>query len=115
MGGFRRPVRPFQVICVLVAAVIAVAFSISPSHAQSSRGPAAAQRGGAPVPDKPNLGSVGERINANTISIVSGNLNATYLTIAYDLSAVLDNGDEFRVLPVVGKGGGQNIRDVRYL
>ena len=115
MGGLRRPVRPFQVICVLAAAVIAVAFSISPSHAQSGRGSAAAQRGGAPVPDKPNLGSVGERINANTISIVSGNLNATYLTIAYDLSAVLDDGDEFRVLPVIGKGGGQNLRDVRFL
>jgi TRAP transporter TAXI family solute receptor len=68
-----------------------------------------------PVPDKYNLGSLGERINANTIAIASGNLNATYLTIAYDLSAVLDDGDNFRVLPVVGKGGGQNIRDVRFL
>ena len=67
------------------------------------------------MPNKPELGSAGERLNANTIAIVSGNLNATYLTIAYDLSAVLDNGDEFRVLPVVGKGGGQNIKDVRFL
>ena len=67
------------------------------------------------MPNKPALGSVGERINANTIAIVSGNLNATYLTIAYDMSAVLDDGDEFRVLPVIGKGGGQNIKDVRFL
>ena len=58
---------------------------------------------------------LGERLNANTIAIVSGNPNATYLSIAYDLSAVLDDGDNFRVLPVVGKGGGQNIRDVRFL
>jgi TRAP transporter TAXI family solute receptor len=72
-------------------------------------------RSGAPVPNKPELGSAGERLNANTIAIVSGNLNATYLSIAYDLSAVLDDGDEFRVLPVVGKGGGQNIKDVRFL
>jgi TRAP transporter TAXI family solute receptor len=97
---------PFQVPCVLAAAGIAVAFSISPISAQSGR---------APIPDKPNLGSVGERINANTVAIVSGNLNATYLTIAYDLSAVLDDGDNFRVLPVIGKGGGQNLRDVRFL
>lgn len=55
------------------------------------------------------------QINQNTITIVSGNPNATYLSIAYDLSAVLDNGNEFRVLPMIGKGGGQNIRDVRYL
>jgi TRAP transporter TAXI family solute receptor len=68
-----------------------------------------------PVPNKPQLGVLGERINANTIAIVSGNPNATYMTIAYDMSAVLDDGDEFRVLPVIGKGGGQNIKDVRFL
>ena len=107
-GGLRRPFRPLQVICVLVAAFAGAAFSISPTVAQSGRGYL-------PVPNKPNLGPIGERINANTIAIVSGNLNATYLTIAYDLSAVLDDGDNFRILPVIGKGGGQNLRDVRFL
>ena len=100
---------PFQVTCVLAAAMFAAAFSISTAFAQQVRG------GNQPLPDKPNLGAVGERINSNTISIVSGNINATYLSIAYDMSAVLDDGDEFRVLPVIGKGGGQNIRDVRFL
>lgn len=57
----------------------------------------------------------GELANQNTVAVISGNLNATYLTIAYDLSAVLDDGDNFRILPIIGKGGGQNIRDVRYL
>ncbi|MBI4274301.1 MAG: TAXI family TRAP transporter solute-binding subunit, partial [Rhizobiales bacterium] len=56
-----------------------------------------------------------EAINQNTITIVSGNLNATYLSIAYDLSAVLDDGENLRILPLVGKGGGQNIRDVRFM
>jgi TRAP transporter TAXI family solute receptor len=58
---------------------------------------------------------IGTRTNANTIAIISGNLNATYISIAYDLSAVLDDGDELRILPVIGKGGGQNIKDVRFL
>ena len=58
---------------------------------------------------------LGDQINQNTIALVSGNLNATYLSIAYDLSAVLDDGDNLRILPVIGKGGGQNIRDVRFL
>ena len=71
--------------------------------------------GARPLPDKPNLGTLGERLNGNTIAIVSGNPNATYLTIAYDMSDVLDDGDNFRILPVIGKGGGQNIRDVRFL
>jgi TRAP transporter TAXI family solute receptor len=88
--------------------LLTAAFSLRPSVAGHASG-------NAPIPDKPNLGSLGERLNANTVSIISGNPNATYLTIAYDLSDVLDDGDNFRILPVIGKGGGQNINDVRFL
>jgi hypothetical protein len=59
--------------------------------------------------------SLRERANSNTISIISGNVNGTYLTIAYDLAAVLNSGDDLRILPVIGTGGGQNISDVRFL
>jgi TRAP transporter TAXI family solute receptor len=62
-----------------------------------------------------SLNSTGDSINANTVAIISGNINAAWLTIAYDLSAVLDDGDNLRVLPVIGKGGAQNVRDVRFL
>jgi len=99
--------RPFQVLCVLVAVVLTAGFSLSygsPTHP-----------GARPLPDKPSLGTIGERLNGNTIAIVSGNPNATYLTIAYDMSDVLDDGENFRILPIIGKGGGQNIRDVRFL
>src|SRR5580698_7806787 len=109
-GGLRWPKRPFQVICVLAAVLVAAAFSL-----QSVFAAYAAHPGARPLPDKPNLGALGERLNTNTIAIVSGNPNATYLNIAYDLSDVLDDGDNFRILPVIGKGGGQNIRDVRFL
>lgn len=54
-------------------------------------------------------------INANTVTILSGNPNGTYLYIASDISFVLDDGDALRVLPVVGKGGAQNLRDLIYL
>jgi len=100
--------RPYQVNCVLAVLLVAALFT-STSHS------APRIRGNQPIPDKPELGSLGEKINGNTIAIVSGNINAAWLTIAYDLSAVLDNGDDFRVLPVIGKGGAQNVRDVRYL
>jgi uncharacterized protein len=56
-----------------------------------------------------------EELNANTVTIVSGNPNGAYLYIAYDMSAVLDDGNKLRVLPVIGKGGGQNTKDVLYL
>jgi uncharacterized protein len=106
-GGLRRPLRPFQVLCVSVVLLLTAALSLPFGFAERA--------GARPIPDKPNLGSLGERLNANTIAIVSGNPNATYLTIAYDMSDVLDDGDDFRILPVIGKGGGQNIRDVRFL
>lgn len=56
-----------------------------------------------------------DKLNSNTVTVVSGNPNGTYLFFAYDLSAVLDEGDDMRVLPVIGKGGAQNVKDVLYL
>lgn len=67
--------------------------------------------------ERPNVNRLGQLTNQNTIYIVSGNPNATYLSIAYDLTAVLDDEKDntLRVLAVIGKGGGQNLRDVRFL
>jgi uncharacterized protein len=56
-----------------------------------------------------------DKLNQNTVTVISGNPNGTYLYLAYDMSAVLDNGDELRVLPVIGKGGYQNVMDVLHL
>jgi uncharacterized protein len=56
-----------------------------------------------------------ERINAGTVGIVSGGLNGTYIRIAAELAAVLDDGDTLRVLPLVGKGSVQNIADILFL
>ena len=97
-----------SIAAALVAACLIAPFSIS-ALAQDSR------------PWKPTHGEgagvnrLNVEINQATVGIVSGNLNGTYLSIAYDLSAVLDDGNKFRVLPIIGKGGGQNIRDVRLL
>jgi TRAP-type uncharacterized transport system substrate-binding protein len=58
-----------------------------------------------------------EQPNENTIGIISGSVNSddTYLHVATDLAAVLNDADNLRILPVVGIGGSQNIRDVRVL
>ncbi|MHA1189357.1 MAG: TAXI family TRAP transporter solute-binding subunit [Alphaproteobacteria bacterium] len=56
-----------------------------------------------------------QKVNANTVTVLSGNPNGTYLFIASDIAFVLDDGDNLRVLPVVGKGGAQNVRDLIYL
>ena len=54
-------------------------------------------------------------INRGTVGIISGGINGTYIRIASDLASVLDDGNNLRVLPLVGKGSVQNIRDVLYL
>ncbi len=69
-GGLRWLYRPFQVLCVLVAVLLTAAFSLNATFAGHPGGDA-------PIPGKPNLGSLGERLNANTIALISGNPNAT--------------------------------------
>jgi len=56
-----------------------------------------------------------ERINAHTVAIIAGGLGSTELAVAQDLAAALDDGDDLRVLPVVGAGGARNIRDLRFM
>src|SRR3954453_3214855 len=108
MGGGGRPgFRPWKSICLFLGLIAALASA--PALAQTQRAASG------PVPNKPQLGALGERINSNTLAVISGNPNATYMSIAYDMSAVLDDGDDFRILPIIGKGGGQNIKDVRFL
>lgn len=91
-----------------IAAIAALLFTFT-ANAQDSRPIKTARN------DPRAVQSLGDQINANTIAVMSGNPNGTYLKMAYDLSAVLDDGDNFRVLPVIGKGGGQNLRDLRFL
>lgn len=55
------------------------------------------------------------KANENVVTIISGNPNGSYLTIAYDIAAVVDDGDDLRVLPIVGKGAVGNMRDVLFL
>ena len=54
-------------------------------------------------------------VNQGTVAIISGGVNGTYIRIASDLAAVLDKGDQLRILPIVGKGSVQNITDLLYL
>jgi uncharacterized protein len=58
-----------------------------------------------------------EQMNESTVAIVSGSPDSddTSLQMAYDLAAALNDTDNLRIVPVVGIGGAQNIRDVRGL
>jgi TRAP transporter TAXI family solute receptor len=58
-----------------------------------------------------------EAPNENTVGVISGNPYSapTYLQFAYDMAVVLNDGSNLRIVPVVGMGGVQNIRDVQSL
>ena len=55
------------------------------------------------------------RINENVVTIMAGSPSGTDLAIVQDIASVLDEGDKLRVLPMVGKGPEQNIKDVLFL
>lgn len=59
--------------------------------------------------------SLGQQMNANTVAIISGTPGGTYFRMASDLAFALDDGDNLRILPILGKGAGQNAYDVRFL
>lgn len=61
------------------------------------------------------LETLRNKINANTVSIISGNITGTYLRYASDIASVLDEGENMRVLPIVGAGAVRNVTDIMFL
>jgi uncharacterized protein len=53
-----------------------------------------------------------EQANNHTVSVVSGTVNGSYIQLANDMSFVLDDPNKLRILPVIGRGGYENIYDV---
>ncbi len=73
--------------------------------------PASAQR----KPVALTEGASKERMNQNTVGIVAGKSDSAFLSAVEDLTTVLDDGDNLRVLAILGKGAAQNVRDTLFL
>jgi len=52
--------------------------------------------------------------NPEVIGVISGSVTGTYARFAHQMSVVLDSS-QIRVLPMLGKGSQQNLRDLLYL
>src|SRR4029078_5300312 len=50
-------------------------------------------------------------LNENVVTIMAGSASGTDLAIVQDIADVLNDGDQLRVLPIVGKGAEENIKD----
>ena len=105
-----RPITSFA------AAFLAVYLAFAHAAvAQESSQLAQLKRQAAPPAAASSYATLRDTLNQNTVTVISGNPNGTYLYLAYDMSAVLDDGNNLRVLPVIGKGGYQNVMDVLHL
>jgi TRAP transporter TAXI family solute receptor len=62
-----------------------------------------------------NSGGPKDKLNANTVTLISGTIGGTYVQFGADLASVLDDGNQLRVLPIVGRGSVQSVADILYL
>jgi TRAP transporter TAXI family solute receptor len=58
---------------------------------------------------------VADRLNANTVTLMTGTIGGTYVQIGADLESVLDDGENLRVLSIVGRGSVQSVADILFL
>jgi TRAP-type uncharacterized transport system substrate-binding protein len=54
-------------------------------------------------------------INSNTVTILGASLSGSYIKFLDDIARAVNDGHNLRVLPIIGEGGSQNIRDILYL
>jgi len=101
-----RPAAPTTAILAhILGGFIVAALMVAPAVAQRA------------VPAGPPVLSAATtaRANAGTVGVISGGVQGTYIRIAADLATTLDDGDQLRVLPIIGRGSVQNISDVLFL
>ena len=80
-----------------LASLLSIALAASPADRDAS------------PPDR-----AGRLSNKGVVGIITGGVSGTYIRIAADMAAVLDN-PTLRVLTIVGQGSIQNIDDLLYL
>src|SRR5512146_157084 len=56
-----------------------------------------------------------QALNANTVTLITGTIGGTYVQFGADLASLLDNGNNLRVLPIVGRGSVQSVADILFL
>src|SRR6185437_1700848 len=56
-----------------------------------------------------------QALNENTVTCITGTIGGTYVQIGADLASVLDDGNNLRVIPIVGRGSVQSVADILFL
>jgi len=77
--------------------------------------PAIAQQTSKPSQAARSEEAIRERKNAWTVGIATGQLDASYPRLAQDISKVLDDGENLRILPIMTHGAVTNVEDLLWL
>src|SRR5215472_7029974 len=104
LSGAARPAAILRIVTTALCALTLLSLAI-PAHAQFQ---AKRER-------SRDMNEIADRMNANTVILVTGNPGFIFSEFGNDLAAVLNDGDEMRILPVISQGAFQNVRDVRFL
>ena len=62
----------------------------------------------------PALGTLPDRdsLNSGTVTVITAPIGGPMSVMGSDMAAVLDDGENLRVLPILGKGSAQNLVDI---
>ncbi len=93
--------------CVFVSFLIAL-YSFSTSQAISQTQPSK---------NTSRYQQAKQLANKHSVSVIGGGISGTYIRFATDMANVLNSKDEngLRIIPIVGLGGGQNMKDILFL
>jgi TRAP-type uncharacterized transport system substrate-binding protein len=56
-----------------------------------------------------------DKLNSSTVTVITAPVGGAFPAMGSDMARVLDDGDNLRVLPVIGKGSVQNLVDIMLL
>jgi len=104
------------VICALIPVLLATLAGGAGAQQLLQRAPAAAAARAAPAaPTAPaTLGTLPNReaLNSGTVTVITAPIGGPMSVMGSDMAAVLDDGENLRVLPILGRGPAQNLIDI---
>jgi TRAP-type uncharacterized transport system substrate-binding protein len=120
-------VRRYRVFWLILC--IALCFGVDRATAQQpASGPQLVEPDAGPAPGKltiaqargprePADGALPNRdkLNSSTVTVITAPVGGAFPAMGSDMARVLDDGDNLRVLPVIGKGSVQNLVDIMRL
>ena len=104
------------VVCALIPALVVTLAGSAGAQQLQQRAPAvAAVPVVAPAAALPaRLGSLPDRdtLNSGTVTVITAPIGGPMSVMGSDMAAVLDDGENLRVLPILGRGSAQNLVDI---